>query len=50
MNGTLPYVLKLANQGQEKAYATDKSLVKGLNIIDGKIVYPEISEAFNWDL
>jgi alanine dehydrogenase len=45
-NITLPYVLKLANLGWEKACTNDKSLEKGLNIIKGKIVYKEISEAF----
>jgi alanine dehydrogenase len=45
-NVTLPYVLKLANLGWEKACTNDKSLEKGLNIIKGKIVYKEISEAF----
>jgi alanine dehydrogenase len=49
-NVTLPYVLKLANKGWEKACDEDKTLAKGLNIIDGKIVYPEIAEAFGWDL
>jgi alanine dehydrogenase len=45
-NVTLPYILKIANKGWEEACATDASLDKGLNIIKGKIVYKEISEAF----
>ncbi|GGI55910.1 alanine dehydrogenase [Winogradskyella haliclonae] len=49
-NVTLPYVLRLANQGWEIACAKDASLRKGLNIVDGKIVYEEIAEAFNWSL
>jgi len=49
-NVTLPYVLKLANKGWVKACDEDKTLAKGLNIIDGKIVYPEIAEAFGWDI
>ncbi|NND09785.1 MAG: alanine dehydrogenase, partial [Flavobacteriaceae bacterium] len=49
-NVTLPYVLRLADQGWEKACKNDKTLSKGLNIIEGKIVYPEIAEAFNWEL
>ena len=48
-NVTLPYVLKLANKGWQHACGTDTSLEKGLNIVEGKVVYKEISEAFNWD-
>ncbi len=46
-NVTLPYVLRLANQGWENACETDETLAKGLNIVKGKIVYEEIAEAFN---
>ncbi|WP_299116288.1 alanine dehydrogenase [uncultured Winogradskyella sp.] len=49
-NVTLPYVLRLANQGWEKACAKDLALRKGLNIVNGKIVYEEIAEAFNWSV
>lgn len=48
-NVTLPYVLKLANKGWEKACKKDETLAKGLNIVKGKIVYEEIAEAFNWN-
>ena len=47
-NVTLPYILNLANQGWEKACKSDATLEKGLNIVNGKIVYKEIAEAFNW--
>lgn len=49
-NVTLPYVLMLANMGWEEACNTNRSLSKGLNIVDGKIVYEEIAEAFKEDL
>lgn len=49
-NVTLPFVLKLANQGWKEACKKDDSLAKGLNIVDGKIVYEEIAEAFNWSV
>ncbi|MDG3582690.1 alanine dehydrogenase [Galbibacter pacificus] len=49
-NVTLPYVLKLANMGWEKACQTDKSLQKGLNIVKGTIVYEGIAEAFGWEV
>lgn len=44
-NSTLPYVLKLANQGMD-ALKSDSSLAQGLNVHDGKIVYPAVQEAF----
>jgi len=49
-NVTLPYVLRLANQGWEKACKNDAMLAKGLNVVKGKIVYQEIAEAFNWSV
>ena len=49
-NVTLPYVLRLANQGWEKACEKDEMLAKGLNIVNGRIVYEEIAEAFNWSV
>ena len=48
-NVTLPYALKLANLGWEEACKKDASLNKGLNIIEGKVVYQEIIEAFGWE-
>lgn len=47
-NVTLPYVLKLANLGWEKACQEDASLQKGLNILKGKVIRKEILEAFKW--
>ncbi len=49
-NVTLPYVLKLANLGWEEACRQDFSLQKGLNIVEGKVIYKEIMEAFNWQV
>lgn len=48
-NVTLPYVLNIANLGWEKACDADPGLKKGLNIVRGRIVYPELSEAFGFD-
>ena len=47
-NVTLPYVLLLAKLGWEAACAKEPSLAKGLNIVNGKCVYDEIIEAFDW--
>lgn len=46
-NVTLPYVLKLADDGWENACKKSKPLTKGLNIVKGEVVYKEIAEAFN---
>lgn len=45
-NSTLPYVLKLADKGWKEACKEDRSLFLGLNIIEGKIVYPAVAGAF----
>ncbi|NMH27056.1 alanine dehydrogenase [Flavobacterium silvaticum] len=45
-NVTLPYVLKLANMGWEEACRKNKDLGKGLNIVDGAIVYEELRSLF----
>jgi alanine dehydrogenase len=42
-NVTLPYVLKIAGLGWQKACELNKDLNKGLNIVNGKIVYQGIS-------
>ena len=47
-NATLPYALKLADKGWKKACADDHDLMEGVNIVDGKVVYPGVAEA--WDL
>ena len=45
-NATLPYIIKLANKGWEKACQEDSELASGLNITDGKIVYKKVAEAW----
>ncbi len=46
-NATLPYTLQLADQGWKKACAHNAELRLGLNIINGKVVYKGVAEAFN---
>ena len=46
-NVTLGYAIQLANKGWKKACAENESLAKGLNIIEGKVVYEAISEVFD---
>jgi alanine dehydrogenase len=48
-NVTLPYAVDIANKGWKKALKDDKELLRGLNIVDGDIVYKEVAEAFNMD-
>ncbi|MGD9522486.1 MAG: alanine dehydrogenase [Gemmatimonadales bacterium] len=45
-NATLPYAIKLANQGWQAACKADGALRLGLNVIDGKVVYAGVAEAF----
>lgn len=47
-NVTLPFVIRLANLGWKKACDNDATLAKGLNIVNGTIVYKEIAETFDW--
>ena len=49
-NVTLPYVLKLANNGWQSACRMDKNLEKGLNIVEGEVVYQEIAKSFALDV
>ncbi|MBP5258478.1 MAG: alanine dehydrogenase [Prevotella sp.] len=45
-NATLRYALALADKGWQKACEDDEALHKGLNIIDGKIVYEAIAKVW----
>ena len=45
-NATLPYAIKLADQGWEKACEADPGLQLGLNIVNGKIVYPAVAALY----
>lgn len=46
-NATLPYALKLANNGWKKACKENEDLLKGLNVVQGKVVYKAVADAFN---
>ncbi len=45
-NATLPYALLLANKGWIKALSENEALLKGLNIVDGKVTYKAVADAF----
>lgn len=46
-NATLPYALRLASLGWEEACRKDPGLAEGVNIVDGKVVYKAVAEAFD---
>lgn len=45
-NATLPYAVEIANKGWKKAAQDSKPMKLGINMIDGKITYKEVAEAF----
>ena len=48
-NATLPYAIKLAEQGWLNACKGDNALKLGLNVVNGKVVYKSVAEAFDLD-
>ncbi|CAD5278262.1 Alanine dehydrogenase [Imperialibacter sp. EC-SDR9] len=46
-NATLPYAIQLAGKGWKTACRDNNELKLGLNVINGKVVYQAVSEAFN---
>ena len=46
-NATLPFAIKLANLGAEKAMAEDPHLANGLNVSGGKIRHQAVAEALD---
>ena len=45
-NATFPYAKELAKKGWKQALKENPALLKGLNIVDGKVTYPAVAEAF----
>ena len=45
-NATLPYALQLANKGWKQALKDNGALLKGLNMVEGKVTYPAVGQAF----
>ncbi|MCK3683943.1 alanine dehydrogenase [Maribellus sp. YY47] len=46
-NATLPYAIQIAQKGWKQACIDSEPLRKGLNVVDGKVVYEGVAEAFN---
>ncbi|KAB2917685.1 MAG: alanine dehydrogenase [Bacteroidetes bacterium] len=46
-NATLPYAIQLANKGWVAACRDNEELKLGLNVVNGKVVYQGVADAFN---
>jgi len=46
-NATLPYAIQLANKGWQKACTQNEELKKGLNVVNGKVVYKAVADAWS---
>lgn len=44
-NVTLPYVCALADKGLRRAVADDPALARGVNVVSGSVVLPEVAQA-----
>src|SRR5207247_651755 len=45
-NATFPYAKRLARSGWKQACKDDPALFLGLNVVEGKVVYPAVAETF----
>jgi len=45
-NATLPYAIQLANKGWRQACKDNAELAKGLNVVEGKVVYKSVADAW----
>ena len=43
---TLPYLVKLANKGYQKALSEDKNFLAGLNVHKGHVTYKAVADVF----
>ena len=49
-NATFPYVMQLARKGWKRATKENASLGRGLNIVEGKVVYGSVAEHYGLPL
>lgn len=45
-NATLPYAVRLANKGWRQTCREDAALAQGVNMVDGKVTFPAVAEAW----
>ena len=48
-NATLPYAVQLADKGWQRACRENPELALGLNVVEGKVVYKPVAEAWGLD-
>jgi len=48
-NSTLPFTLALANKGYKNALTSDKHLLNGLNVYNGKVTYKAVADALGYE-
>ena len=48
-NATLPFLVKLANKGYQKALGEDKNFLAGLNVYKGQVTYKAVADVFGHD-
>ncbi|UCH23371.1 MAG: alanine dehydrogenase [Deltaproteobacteria bacterium] len=48
-NATLPYAVEIANKGWKKAMKENPEIRSGANIVNGKITYRGVADAFGFD-
>jgi alanine dehydrogenase len=47
-NATLPYCLKLADEGIVAAVSQDRALAKGVNLYNGFVTHEKVAEALGY--
>jgi len=48
-NATLPFLVKLANKGYQKALGEDKNFLAGLNVYKGEVTYKAVADVFGYE-
>src|SRR5699024_4844511 len=46
-NVTVPYAVQIANKGYKQALLENETLLKGLNVLDGKVTNKPVADFFN---
>jgi alanine dehydrogenase len=45
---TIPFLIKLADKGYEKALKEDKNFLAGLNVFKGEVTYKAVADTFGY--
>src|SRR5215207_9632009 len=48
-NATLPYAMQLANKGWRKALQDNPALLKGVNMVEGRVTYQAVADTFGME-